>query len=477
MQINPNITFGGGPTESTMSPIALAAMVVTVILIFALPRKKIIIPFLLFTFLVPLGEQFNIGGLHLFAQRIVILCGCLRFLPKLFSTRNSIFAGGFTWIDKLFLLWAFCRAAAFIILYQQGAAVANQLGFLWDFLGAYFLVRYLIRDVNDIRMVAKVFLAIAVIMAGCMIYEKETLTNVFTLIMGGGLNITPEIREGHIRCRGVFNQEILASAFGGTLVPFFWWLWKSGTSKIGAVVGVISSVIITVTASSSTGVGAGFVGVVVLCLWPARRNIRWILWGIVFAIAALAVVMKAPVWFLLDHVDFAGGSTGWDRANLIDQCVRHFWDWWLVGTSQNASWGYFTWDLCNQFVAEAAQGGLATLILFVALITQTFRVIGMARKRAHRRAQEWLLWTVGAVMCAHMAAFFGISYFDQTRVWWFVTLAMVPAAAMQADAVARKRRPLVPDAVSITDSMSPVNELVRSTLSGRFSVEIGRSGR
>ena len=62
MPPHPNVTFGGGAAESTMSPIGLAALAVAIVLVLVLPRKWVIVPLLLFTFLVPLGEQFNIGG-------------------------------------------------------------------------------------------------------------------------------------------------------------------------------------------------------------------------------------------------------------------------------------------------------------------------------------------------------------------------------------------------------------------------------
>jgi hypothetical protein len=447
MQTHPNMTFGGGPADSTITLIGMAALAIAIVLVFVLPRKWVVVPLLLFTFLVPLGEQFNVGGLHLFAHRLVILCGCLRMLAKASST-DRMFAGGFTGIDKIFLIWAFCRATAFILLYHVGAAVVNQLGFFWDTLGGYLLLRYLIRDVDDIRRIAKVFVVIAVIMAACMLYEQRHLTNVFALLMGG--QVMPDIRNGHVRCRGVFEQEIIASVFGGTLVPLFIWLWST-KAKVVAAIGLISSVIITLTASSSTGISAAAVGAGTLCLWPLRKHVRWMLLGLVAAIAGLAMMMKAPVWFALAHVDFAGGSTGWDRANLIDQCVRHFSSWWLVGTADNANWGFFTWDLCNQFVAEAEQGGLATLILFFVLISRSFRRIGIARKMARNRTQEWLLWAVGCILCAHLAGFFGISYFDQIKNWWFVTLAMIPAATMavRASTVERVQPALMPNAVPV----------------------------
>jgi hypothetical protein len=447
MDPHPNVTFGGGSAGSTMSPIGLAAMLVATVLVLVLPRRWVIVPWLFFAFLVPTDQQITIAGFHFFAQRIVILFGCLRFLFKPSSTQSPL-VGGFTRIDKMFLIWALCRATAFVLLYREGGAVANQVGFLWDALGGYFLVRCLIRGADDIRRIAKTFAVIAFIMAGCMLYEHYKVQNVFALLMGG--RIVPNIRNGSIRCRGVFEQEIIASTFGGTLVPLFLWLWIGAKERAVALVGLISSVVITITASSSTGISAAGIGMVTLCLWPVRQHVRWILWGLVAAILGLNLVMKAPVWFLLARVDFVGGSTGWDRANLIDQCVRHFSSWWLVGTADNDKWGFYTWDLCNQFVAEAVQGGLATLILFVALITRCFRKIGLERKKAPP-AEAWLLWTIGCILCAHLAGFFGISYFDQMKYWWYVTLAMVPAACIAIRQSKAKR----PQPVSTSD---PINE-------------------
>ena len=157
---------------------------------------------------------------------------------------------------------------------------------------------------------------------------------------------------------------------------------------------------------------------------------RTVRWGIVTAIVALSLVMNAPVWFILARVDFVGGSTGWDRANLVDMFVKHFSDWCVLGTSDFVKWGEFAWDQCNEFVAQGEQGGLATLVLFIILLSRSFSIVGTVRRRAEKSgASEWLPWSLGAVLVAHVFAFFGISYFDQSRMWWFVTLAMVAVVA------------------------------------------------
>jgi hypothetical protein len=436
----PPAVFGGGLSSDQMTPVGLAALVLMTVMVLALPRKWVMVPLLLFSILIP-GQQFVISGIHLFASRIVLLLGCVRFLFRSGPIKRAL-AGGFTGIDKVFLIWAICRSTAFILCFREGSAVVNQVGVLWDALCGYFLIRCLVRDVADIRRIAKVFVVISAIVGACMIYEHFEMSDPFGVLLGG--QIVPHIRDGKIRCRGPFEQEIIASVFGGTLIPLFLWLWTTPKAKITAMMGLVSAAVITIMASSSTGISAAAIGVGALCLWPLRKHTKKMCWMLVGVIAALALVMKAPVWFILARVDFVGGSTGWDRANLIDQTVRHFSSWWLVGTGDYDTWGFYTWDLCNQFVAEAVQGGLATLILFLVLLTRSFRRLGDTRKASISKDQQWLLWAIGCILCAHIAGFFGISYFDQIKDWWYLTLAMIPAAAITAEASGAKSLHRVP---------------------------------
>jgi hypothetical protein len=137
--------------------------------------------------------------------------------------------------------------------------------------------------------------------------------------------------------------------------------------------------------------------------------------------------MKAPVWFLIARVTLVAGNSGWHRANLIDVFFRHFGDWWLLGTDKQATWGFGNLDdLCEQWISEGETGGLATLLCFILLITQSFRRLGKARKRISQdRKQEWLLWLIGVALFAHCVGYFGISYFDQTKYSWFALLAII----------------------------------------------------
>ncbi len=411
-----------------MHPAVVGAMIIVIILILTLPRQRIIAPFLCCAFLVPPGQTLVLGGLHLYVLRVILLFAITRMVFTKLSSHASIFGGGFGYLDKAFSLWAILRALAFMILFSfRPVAVVNQGAFLLDVFGAFFFLRFLIHNDDDILRMVKVFAFIAAIVAVCMLNEKIHNQNVFGYL--GGFSVVPQVRDGAIRAQGPFSHAILAGSFGATLLPLFFWLWQSGKSKPFAILGMIASTCIVVTCASSTPLMAYVAAIVAVCFWPMRKNMRSFRWGIVIALVTLHLVMKAPVWFLIARVDLTGSSSSYHRAMLVDQFVRHFGEWWFVGTNTNSTWGFEMWDLSNQFVAEGEGGGLATFICFIALISISFARIGTARKTAEGDSkQEWFLWFLGAALFSHIVAFFGISYFDHVQVSWFALLAMIWAA-------------------------------------------------
>jgi hypothetical protein len=402
-------------------------MLIAILLILLLPRKYVLVPVLMTVFLTPLGQQINAGGLHFSVMRILILAGWIRMLISKFSSEDGIFGKRLDWLDLAFLFWAVCRASAVTLLFLQPAAAINQFGFLLDVVGGFFLLRYLIRDDEDIQRTISVLAVVAFVVAGGMIIEKIRMVNVFGFL--GGVRDIPEIRSGRIRAQGPFQHELLAGTFGATLLPLFFLLWKSGKSRVLAIVGALSATVIVLTSASSTPVLGYGAAIVAICLFPLRNHMRMIRWGIVLGIVALNFVMKAPVWFAIAHIDIVGGSSGYHRAMLVNDFIMHFRDWWLIGTKDNPSWGFDMWDLCNQYVAEGETGGLITFLLFVGMICSGFSRIGIAIKSVEGdRAKQWFYWLLGAALFSHVVAYFGISYFDQTRVSWFALLAMISAA-------------------------------------------------
>jgi hypothetical protein len=427
-----------------MGPVGAAMMLMAIVLMFALSRKYIVVPALLAVFLVPGGEVVVLGGAHLMPLRIVALFGLIRMAWLRPPARDNLFVGGFGPIDKAFFWCTIAHSVAFILLWRTTSAVTNQLGFLLGEIGLYVLLRFLIRDDDDIYRVLKVLVVVAAINACGMLYERVRVQNLFGLVIGG-VDAVPLIREGRIRSQGAFGHAILAGTFGAMLLPLFVLLWTHAKAKVLGAVGVISSVIMVLTSSSSTPLMAIFGVIVATCFWPLRKSMRIVRWIVALTLLSLHLVMKAPVWFLIARVDMVGGSASFDRANLIDVFVRHFFDWWLVGTRDIGSWGWSMWDLSDMYVSKGESGGIVSLIFFIAIITRSFSLIGKARKSVGGRNREWFMWLLGAALYANVMAFFGVSYWDQTMAAWFAVLAIISAATAPISERTAKRlgnRPL-----------------------------------
>jgi hypothetical protein len=423
-----HLRFGGGVDQSILHPAVFIAMLVAILLIWFLPRKYVIVPLLVSTFLIPLGQQVVIGGLHFFVFRIIILAAALRILLSALSSPEGAFGSGLELFDKIFLLWALCRAFAVILLFMQFGAVVNQVGFLLDALGGYFALRYSIRDEQEIYRAIRVFAALVIVIGGFMVFEKLRLVNAFGLL--GGVTSVPEIREGSVRAQGPFQHEILAGTFAATLLPLFYILWKNGKLRIFACLGIVGATMMAVSSASSTPIVAFGAAIVGICLWPLRNYMQVVRWSVVCVLVTLHLVMKAPVWFLIQRVDVVGGSSGYHRAMLVDNFIRHFSDWWLIGTKDNPTWGLSMWDLLNQFVAEGQTGGLVTLALFIAMIYICFSRIGTARKTVEGNTErEWYFWLFGVALFSHIVAFFGATYFDHIRISWFALQVMILVAS------------------------------------------------
>lgn len=457
--------FGGGASDTIMHPIVGAALVIAVILILVLNRKYVIAPFVIVVFLSPTGQELHIGGVHVFVLRVLILFGCVRMVVAAVGGKTEIVAGGINSIDKIFVAWVLFRAASVTLLNGgSSGSLIYEAGFLWDALGGYFFLRFAIHDEDDISLAVKSFAAVVVILAVTMSMEKLRDLNPFGYL--GGVELVPAIREGKIRAQGPFEHPILAGVFGATLLPLFLWLWKCRKIKGVAFAGIVGATIMVIASASSTPL-LGYLAVIVgICFWGLRKQMRVVRWVLLLLLITCHLVMKAPVWFLIDHVDLVAGNSGYHRAMLIDTFIRHFRDWWLTGTNQAANWGYEMDDMSNQFVAEGETGGIATFILFVLLISRSFGRVGRARKLIDGdREKEWFVWFLGVCLFSHCVAYFGVSYFDQTRIWWYAFLAIISAATAPMLAADLVTRTVPPSPVRNSRLTIPVSQTAK-----RFSL-------
>lgn len=435
-----NLRFGGGVSGSVFSPIVAIILFLAVVLMCILPRRKVIAPFLITAILIPADQILVLGGLHFNPLRILLLFGLVRIFIIKGRGDWSLFSGGLNAIDKLMILLTLSTAVAGILLFRNAQVAIFQVGEIYTAFGAYFLLRCLIRDREDVVGLIRVFAAIVIMLSGIMIFEHVKGSNPYAWLGGARSQYfaTAMAREGRVRATASFGTPILAGTFGAVLLPLFIGLWLSDKKKRQlAIVGIVGASIMTAASSSSTPLFGYLVAIVGICMWPIRGMMRAIRWGVVLLLVALQMVMKAPVYHLITRIDISGSS--YHRYALIDQCVRHFSEWWLIGTKSNADWGWDMWDTANQYVATAVSGGLLSLILLVAIIVYGFKYLGKARQAATDKKQELFLWAVSAMLLTFAVSFIGISLWDQSILGWYALLAIIAAVAVpQSQAVKGK---------------------------------------
>lgn len=409
-------------------PLVALAMLIAVGLILALPRKKAIAPFLLAFFSIPVGQVLVLGGVHLTMHQILILTVLGRMIAFRSSSSKKRFEGGFNELDKVVVLWTLSALIIFSLEFMDMQALIKGLGDLVVSLGGYLAVRFLIPDRETVRRTVKVLAVICVIQGVCMVSEQFTRQNVFSFL-GAYLS---EIREGHVRSQGAMGA-LYGGPFAGILIPLFLWLWTEKRSRMAACAGLAGATAMVWASHASTSWMAYGGSLVGLGFWPLRKHMRLLRWGLVVILVGLHLSMNGPVWSLISKIDLTGGSSSYHRYYLVDNCIRHFSDWWLLGYKDYGSWGFDMWDLCNQFVVNALTGGLVTLVLYITIFKRSFRVIGIARKRAEGdRRQEWIFWCLGSALFANIVASFGINYMVHLMMGFFPLLVFVSVANFDA---------------------------------------------
>jgi len=171
---------------------------------------------------------------------------------------------------------------------------------------------------------------------------------------------------------------------------------------------------------------------------------RQVRWGIVTVISALALVMKAPIWYLLARVSEITGGDGWHRSNLIDISFKHLGLWWFAGMNLKETADWFpdgvlvttgVADITNQFLYFGFSGGLGAVILFVILLSRAYSGLGKALAAVRLTSSktietEFILWGLGVMLLVHIVNWFDITYFDQMYVIWFLQLAAISSLSL-----------------------------------------------
>jgi hypothetical protein len=416
---------------SNVNPLALIFLLAMGAVVFSSNRRNAVGAMLITAAFIPLGQEIRVAGLHLYFLRLLILVGLSRLVIRHEAANFKLAT-----VDKLFIWWIL---VGFICQLIRGPK-AETFGGLYDTAGAYFIIRILTRDATDVLAHLRILAFLGIAIGICMTFEVITHRNPF-YIMGGVPEYTV-MRGDRFRCQGSFQHPILTGTFGATLLPLLIGLWRNGGCPKWLVFGgLVGSLTITVTSASSGPLLTFLAAIAGFCLWPMRRQMRFFRRGVVLVILLLAMVMKAPVWFLIGKISDLTGGGGYYRSYLIDVFIRHFTQWCWIGTSYTANWATGgignvlstnpdMIDLTNHFVVQGVTGGLLDLVLFIAMLVACFKVIGrLVCGDNELTVQKIMFWSLGVCLTGHCTAFISVSYFDQINVFWFWLLAVIAGAS------------------------------------------------
>ena len=399
-----------------------------------LPRRFAYIPFLVSASSITIGQRIDLLGINFHMMRILILFGWLRLY-----LRGEIQSLEWNRIDKAVLWWALVGVLTYTIRLGTFDGLISALGPAYNALGAYFFFRLLIRDWQDVRRIVLTISIIFIPLAILMAIENHTGRNLFS-IFGGVPEITM-IREGRLRCQGPFRHPILTGTFAATSIPLIIGLLMSPLNKKKTLIwiGLVGAFVVTMLSASSGPLMTLSAAILGLILWKFRQRTRLMFWGIILGIAFLHfVIMKSPVWFLIGRLGNVIGGTGWHRSVLIDEAVKHFHEWWLLGTSYTAHWAkdwplmILPWepnmiDITNQFIFIGVNGGMVPLLLFILILYRCFNGIGQLFRLSTEIPiwRKFLYWCMGVALLSHVVSFLSVAYFDQIIVFWWSLVAMI----------------------------------------------------
>jgi hypothetical protein len=422
-----------------LNPIAFFLTLAMGLTLLAVQSRQAVFPLIVVACFITSYQRIAVSGIDFDMLRILILFGMVRVLAR--GEFGRLRLNG---TDGLFFVWITWRTIAYSLMRGDSAGMVYALGYAFTAVGLYLLLRISIRDLDDIRQALRFFALVSIPLALAMANEQLTRTNVFSIF--GGVPAQTFIREGRLRSQGAFSHPILAGSFGAFLLPLMWGLFMGDRrSRLLAAIGAAAATAITLTSASSGPILAYAAGLGGIYLWRWRRRVRALLWIGVAGYILLDLAMRAPVWALVLRVGVVGGSKGWHRYFLIDQAIKRFGEWWLVGTPSTAHWGFGLFDVTNRYVREGVDGGFLALALFVAIMVVSLATVVRASKtQALPRREQLLVWSLGVSMLTHMVSFISVSYFGQMMFFWYLPVAMIASVRdrlpeLQAEQAARER--------------------------------------
>jgi hypothetical protein len=410
-----------------MNAIGASILTVAVLVILFGPRRWALMAIMAGVLYVPSAQALEVLNFHVFAMRFLEFAGFIRVV-----SRREVTFFKLNRIDlTVLLLYAFT-----VVVYSLRSAegVVYMIGVAVDAWLCYFTFRGLLVDLEEFRWFLRALVVLLAPFAMLVLIEGLTRYNVFAAIENGA---TGWERSGRLRCVGSFRHPDLLGTVGASFLPLYIALACEKMRGIRIIIAIGACLVIVWASNSGGPACAAAVALAGWLCWRIRTNMRVVRWSIIAVIVLAALLMKAPVWYLLARASSVTGGDGWHRAYLMDVSFRHLGEWWFDGLPSSATKEWFAYslsdggaDITNGFLSFGLTAGLGAMILFIVLLVQCFKSLGRALASIRYHADEsnedeFLLWGLGVMVAVHIINWFGITYFDKLYVVWFLQLTAI----------------------------------------------------
>jgi hypothetical protein len=410
-----------------MNSIGGGILALLIALVLFAPRRWALLGMMAGVLYLTQQQAIDLLGLNLTAIRLLELVAFVRVLG-----RREFSFSRFNGIDRaLLLVYGY---TTFVFLMRSDSHHVEMVGAMVDATLCYFTFRGLVRDMEELKWLLRAFVIILVPYVMLLSLETLTVKNPFTSM---GALTWADLRDGRIRAMGSFRHPSLLGTLGASLLPLYIGLVLARCDRIRALAGIGLCFGIIFLSNSGGPLNAAAMGVVGWLCWAARMKMCIVRRILVGMIVFLVLVMKAPIWYLIARLSSLSGGTGWHRARLIDVAFTNLDQWWLAGMEIERTKDWLPYalgitggaDITNNFLAFGLHAGLLAMGLLIVLLIRTFRTLGHAlaivRCASTSKETEYLLWGLGCVLLVHVVTWFGITYFDQIYVVWFMQLAAI----------------------------------------------------
>lgn len=412
-----------------MNGISATILIILIVMVFVAPRRWAVLGMMAGVLYQTQFLSIEILGINIYPVRFLELSGFSRVL-----VRREFHFARLNGIDRAFLvLFSYCTV---VYLVRTGKFEAYQIGVAVDAILCYFAFRGMISSGEDFRWFLSAFVIMLAPYLLLVSIESFTALNPFSIV--GARSEVFLFREGTPRCVGSFRHPILMGALGASFLPLYVCNLFTMRYRNSAILGICLCIGIVLFANSGgpiTAVGACMIG---WSLWVLRKRMYLVRRCLVGILVLLAIFMKAPIWFIPEKISSITGGDGWHRSYLMDIAIQNIDKWLIAGMpiTETADWLPYTIvisggaDITNQFISFGISAGLGAIILFILLLTLSFRAIGKSLEvvRSEKFAAEeteFLLWGLGVMLFVHIVNLIGVTYFDQFYVVWFMHLAAI----------------------------------------------------